>query len=44
MKPDLRDGFVFGGVALVAAGAGWIFAPAALIVPGLVLFWLGIRR
>lgn len=41
---DLRDAFVFGGIALVGYGIGQIYAPAAYIVIGGVLFWLGVRK
>lgn len=44
MRLDLRDAFAFGGLALITAGAGWAYAPAAPIVLGLALFWLGTRR
>lgn len=40
-RPDVRDGVVFGGLALVVAGVGWIYAPAALIVAGVALLRLG---
>lgn len=44
MKPDIRDGFVFGGLALTAGGIGWWLHPAAaLVVLGLALFTLGLR-
>jgi hypothetical protein len=41
---DLRDTFVFGGLALVGAGVACIYAPGALIVCGAALFWLGVRK
>lgn len=41
---DLRDAFVFGGIALVGYGAGQVYAPAAPIVVGSALFWLGTRK
>jgi len=41
--PGVRDVLVFGGLALVAAGAGWIFPPAGLIAAGagllVVAYW-----
>lgn len=41
---DLRDGFAFGGLACVAYGVAQIHQPAAWIVTGIALFWLGIKR
>lgn len=41
---DLRDVFCFGGLASVGAGVAQIHVPAALIVVGAVLFWLGVKR
>lgn len=41
---DLRDAFVFGGIALVGYGLGQIYPPAAPIAVGSALFWMGIRR
>jgi hypothetical protein len=41
---ELRDLFVFGGLGCVAYGAAQIYPPAAWIVGGATLFWLGIRR
>jgi len=41
---DLRDLFVFGGIALASYGAWLIYPPAAFITAGLPLFWLGIRK
>jgi hypothetical protein len=41
---DLRDAFVFGGIGLVGYGIGQIYVPAAQIVVGCVIFWLGIRK
>ena len=40
---DLRDAFVFGGLALAGIGIGLMHLPAALIVVGAALFWLGVR-
>lgn len=40
-KPDARDVIVFSGLGLVALGVWWIYAPAALIVAGVVLLRLG---
>jgi len=41
---DLRDLFVFGGLGCVAYGVAQIHEPAAWIVAGCALFWLGVRR
>ena len=41
---DLRDVFVFGGLACAIYGLAQIYVPAAWIVGGSVLFWLGVRR
>jgi hypothetical protein len=41
---ELRDVFVFGGLACGAIGAAQIYGPAGWIVVGAALFWLGIRR
>jgi hypothetical protein len=41
---DLRDAFVFGGSAFVFHGLWQIYPPAAWIVAGAALFWLGVRR
>jgi len=40
---DLRDAFVFGGIALVGYGVHAIYPPAAFIVVGLAVFWIGVR-
>lgn len=40
---DLRDGFTFGGLALVGYGLHAIYPPAAFVVVGAVLFWIGVR-
>lgn len=44
MKPDLRDGLAFVGLALIATGIGFIYWPLALIVVGGALLALGIGR
>ena len=41
---DLRDMFVFGGLALIALGLWDIYWPLAPVVVGTVLVWLGVRR
>lgn len=41
---DLRDVFAFGGLGLVAWGTYLMHEPAAFIVTGAVLFWLGAIR
>lgn len=40
---DLQDLFVFGGLACVGYGVAQIYAPAAWIVIGAALFWLGVK-
>jgi len=40
---DLRDVIAFGGLGMVAYGVHLIYQPAAFIVCGAVLFWLGAR-
>ncbi len=42
-KIDLRDAFVFGGIASVGYGISLLSPPAAFVVVGLAFFWLGIR-
>lgn len=44
LLPDLRDCFAFGGLGLAAYGASLIYEPAAWLLAGGVLFWLGIRK
>lgn len=39
---DLRDLFVFGGVALVSIGSGMVYLPAALVVAGIALLAIGV--
>lgn len=39
----LRDAFTFGGLALVGYGLHVIYPPAAFIVVGAALFWIGAR-
>lgn len=40
---DLRDAIAFGGLGMVGFGLHLIYPPAAYIVCGAVLFWLGAR-
>lgn len=40
---DLQDRFVFGGLACIGYGVSAIYPPAAWIVVGVALFWLGVR-
>lgn len=40
----LNEAFFFSGVALLSIGAGQVYAPAGLIVPGLLFAWLGVRK
>lgn len=42
MKPDLRDTFAAAGLALIGVGAGMIYLPAALILVGAVLCFVGL--
>lgn len=41
-KIGLRDVLVGGGIALTAVGAGLVYLPAGIIVPGVILLYLGI--
>jgi len=41
--PDLRDVVTFGGLGMVGYGPSLISPPAAWIVCGTALFWLGVR-
>ena len=43
---DLRDLHVYGGLAILAAGAGWVFLPAAPIIlgVGLIAIAYSVRR
>ena len=41
---DLRDIFVFGGLAAMVYGIAQIHVPAAWIISGSALFLLGLRR
>lgn len=41
---DLRDVFVFGGLAMVGYGLSEVYAPSAWLVVGAALFWLGVRK
>lgn len=40
---DLADVFVFTGLGLTAYGASLVYVPAAFIIPGIALFWLGVK-
>ena len=40
---DMRDIFALGGLALACYGIHQIYPPAAAIVGGGALFWLGVR-
>lgn len=44
LVPDMQDVLVFGGLASVCWGLAQVYPPAAWIVGGAVLFWLGIKR
>jgi hypothetical protein len=41
---DVRDAHIYGGIALVAAGAGAVYWPAALIVAGAIVLALAVWR
>lgn len=41
---DLRDAFVFGGLGAVGYGIASFSVPAACIVVGAAIFWLGVRK
>ena len=41
---DLRDAFVFGGLGLAGYGIALVHRPAAFVVVGVALFWLGTRK
>lgn len=41
---DLRDAFWVAGLAAVGYGLSQIYPPAAWIVCGAVIFWMGVRR
>lgn len=40
---DRRDLFVFGGLASMGYGIGQIYAPAAWVVVGAIVFLIGMR-
>ena len=40
---DLRDVIVFGSIAMIGNGIAALSPPAAWVVCGLMLFWLGVR-
>lgn len=40
----LRELFVFGGLASTVNGISQVSEPAAWVIGGVVLFWLGVRR
>lgn len=44
LLPDLRDVITFGGLACACYGIAMLSVPAAWIVGGACLFWLGVRR
>lgn len=39
----LEDASLLAGLASIAAGAGWVYPPAAALVGGGFLLWLGLR-
>ncbi|MDQ3275177.1 MAG: hypothetical protein M3Q39_09150 [Actinomycetota bacterium] len=42
LLPDLRDVLALVGLALLTVGAGMVYRPAAYLVPGFVLFVIGL--
>lgn len=40
---DLRDVIAFVGLSMVGGGLYLVSLPAALIVPGALLFWLAVK-
>lgn len=40
---DFRDAITFGGLALAGYGLHAVYPPAAWIICGAALFWLGVR-
>lgn len=44
LQPDAEDLHVYGGIALVVAGVAQFSGPAACIVGGGALFWLGVKK
>ena len=41
---DLREVFVFSGIALIVVGVRDFYPPAAWAIAGAMVFYLGIRR
>ena len=41
---DIRDAHCYGGIILIAIGFSFVYWPAALIVTGLILLYLALRR
>ena len=41
---DLRDAFVFGGIACIWYGLNCVYPPSAWIVVGVVFLYLGVRN
>lgn len=39
---DVDDGVLLAGLGLTSAGSYWVYPPAGLLVPGLVLLWLAL--
>lgn len=40
---DLRDLHAYTGILLITAGCFFVYRPAALIVPGIILVWMAMR-
>ena len=41
---DLRDAHAYAGIILMSVGFYLVYVPAALIIPGVILLWLAVRR
>lgn len=39
---DIKDALTFGGLAILTIGAGQMYQPLALVVPGVFFMWLGL--
>jgi len=41
---NFRDVFVLGGILMIGVGIGTMHIPAALVVTGFLLFFIGMKR